>query len=90
LWVLAVVAGIGLIISGAARIMGALALRVEGWGWLFVGGVLSVVVGFLAIGWPDVTILALGLLLGIRTLLFGISEIAFALALHDVRSSLQQ
>lgn len=90
LWVLAVVAGIGLIISGAARIMGALALRVEGWGWLFVGGALSVVVGFLAIGWPDVTILALGLLLGIRMLLFGISEIAFALALHDVRGSLQQ
>ena len=33
LWVLAVVTGIALIVSGAARIMGALALRVEGWGW---------------------------------------------------------
>jgi uncharacterized membrane protein HdeD (DUF308 family) len=90
LWVLAVVTGIGLIVSGAARIIGALALRVEGWGWLLVGGVLSVVVGFLAIAWPDVTALALGLLLGIRMLFFGISEIAFALALHDVRGSLPQ
>jgi uncharacterized membrane protein HdeD (DUF308 family) len=88
LWVLAVVAGISLIISGAARILGALALRVEGWGWLFVGGVLSVIVGFLAIAWPDATALVLGLLLGIRMLFFGIAEIAFALALHDVRGSL--
>jgi uncharacterized membrane protein HdeD (DUF308 family) len=37
-----------------------------------------------------VTVLALGLLLGIRMLLFGISEIAFGLALHDVRGSLPQ
>jgi uncharacterized membrane protein HdeD (DUF308 family) len=90
LWVLAVVTGIALIISGAVRIMGGLALRVEGWGWLFVGGALSVIVGFLAIAWPDVTVLALGLLLGIRMLLFGVSEIAFALALHDLRGSLPQ
>ena len=82
--------GIALIVSGAARIMGALALRVEGWGWLFVGGVLSAIVGFLAIAWPDVTVLALGLLLGIRMLFFGVAEIAFALALHDVRGSLPQ
>jgi uncharacterized membrane protein HdeD (DUF308 family) len=87
LWVLAVVTGIGLIVSGAARILGGLALRVEGWGWLFVGGVLSVVVGFLAIAWPDVTVLALGLLLGIRMLLFGVAEMGFAFALHDLRGS---
>ena len=38
LWALAVVAGIGLVVSGVARIMGAVSLRVEGWGWLLVGG----------------------------------------------------
>ena len=65
-------------------------MRVEGWGWLLAGGVLSVVIGFLAIAWPDVTVLALGLLLGIRMLLFGISEIAFGFALHDLRGSLPQ
>jgi uncharacterized membrane protein HdeD (DUF308 family) len=37
-----------------------------------------------------VTALALGLLLGVRMALFGISEIAFALALHDVRGSLPE
>jgi uncharacterized membrane protein HdeD (DUF308 family) len=84
LWVLAVVTGVDFILSGIARIMGALSLRVEGWGWLLFGGTLSVVVGVLALAWPDATILVLGLLLGIRMLLFGIAEIMFALALHDL------
>jgi uncharacterized membrane protein HdeD (DUF308 family) len=88
LWVLAVVVGVDLIISGVARIMGALSLRVEGWGWLLFGGVLSVVVGVLALAWPDATILVLGVLLGVRMLLFGIAEIMFALALHDFHSDL--
>ena len=82
LWVLAVIAGIGLVVSGVARIWGALALRVEGWGWLFVGGLVSVAVGILALLWPDVTILALGVLLGLRMIMFGVAEIMFALALH--------
>jgi uncharacterized membrane protein HdeD (DUF308 family) len=83
LWVLAVIAGIGLVVSGVARIWGALALRVEGWGWLFVGGLVSVVVGVLALLWPGATILALGILLGLRMIMFGVAEIMFALALHD-------
>ena len=82
LWVLAVVAGVGLVVSGVARIIGAVSLRVEGWGWLLFAGVVSVVVGIVALIWPGATILALGLLLGIRMLLFGIAEIMFALALH--------
>lgn len=83
LWVLAVIAGVGLVISGVARIWGAVVLRVEGWGWLFVGGLASVVIGILALGWPGVTILALGVLLGLRMIMFGVAEIMFALALHD-------
>lgn len=88
LWVLAVIVGIDFVISGIARIAGALSLRVEGWGWLLFGGALSVAVGVLALGWPGATILVLGLLLGIRMLLFGISEIMFGLALHHVHSNL--
>lgn len=84
LWVLAFVTGVALVVSGAARIAGALALRVEGWGWLLFGGILSLVVGALALAWPEATILVLGLLLGIRMLLFGIAEIMFGLALHGV------
>lgn len=88
LWILAVIVGVDFVISGIARIMGALSLRVEGWGWLLFGGVLSVVVGVLALVWPGATILVLGLLLGIRMLLFGISEIMFGLSLHQVHRAL--
>lgn len=88
LWVLAVVVGLNLILSGVARIAGAVSLRVEGWGWLLVGGALSVIVGVLALAWPGATVLVLGLLLGIRMLVFGISEIMFGLALHKTGSSL--
>jgi uncharacterized membrane protein HdeD (DUF308 family) len=89
LWALAVVVGINLIVSGVARIMGAVQLRVEGWGWLLFGGILSLVIGVLALVWPDATILVLGILLGLRILLFGIAEIMFGLALHDVHSPLE-
>jgi uncharacterized membrane protein HdeD (DUF308 family) len=84
LWALAVVTGIGLLLSGAVRIMGALD-RPDGWQWLLAGGVLSLVAGVLALVWPGATVLVLAILLGIRLLTFGLAEIAFALALHDVR-----
>jgi uncharacterized membrane protein HdeD (DUF308 family) len=86
LWVLAVLAGAGLVVSGAARVVGAVMLRVEGWGWLLVGGAASMVVGLAALAWPDATILALGILLGARMALFGLSEVMFALALHAGRT----
>ena len=86
LWVLAVVVGIGLVVSGVARIMGALALRIEGWGLLLTGGIVSVVVGIMALVWPEATILALGILLGVRMVIFGVSEIMFSVALHAGRT----
>jgi uncharacterized membrane protein HdeD (DUF308 family) len=46
------------------------------------------VVGLIALIWPDATILVLAVLLGVRMLFFGIAEIMFALALHDVHSDL--
>jgi uncharacterized membrane protein HdeD (DUF308 family) len=82
LWALAVVTGIGLIVSGVPRIWGAVTLRLEGWGWLLVGGIVSVLVGIMALFWPEATILALAILLGLRMLVFGISEVMFALALR--------
>lgn len=88
LWVLAVIVGVDFLVSGVARILGALSLRVEGWGWLLFGGVLSVGVGVLALAWPGATILVLALLLGIRMLLFGVSEIMFGLSLHHVHANL--
>jgi len=66
--------------------MGAVSLRLEGWGWLLVGGVISLVIGVMALFWPGATILALGILLGLRTLIFGISEVMYGLSLHAART----
>jgi uncharacterized membrane protein HdeD (DUF308 family) len=88
LWVLAVVVGIDLVLAGVVRIVGALSLRVEGWGWLLFGGGISVAAGILALAWPGATLLVLGLLLGLRMLLFGISEIMFGLSLHHAHSQM--
>jgi uncharacterized membrane protein HdeD (DUF308 family) len=88
LWVLAVVVGIDLVLAGVVRIVGALSLRVEGWGWLLLGGGVSVAAGILALAWPGATLLVLGLLLGLRMLLFGISEIMFGLSLHHAHAQM--
>ena len=81
----AVVAGIGLLVGGAVRAMAALALRdMPGWWLVLLGGVLSGVAGVVALVWPEVTILVLGVLLGLRTLMFGVAEIAFAIQLRQL------
>lgn len=86
LWVLAVITGAGLVLSGALRLAAAWADRPDGWGWLAVGGGLSAFVGLLAVAWPDVTVLVLALLLGLRMVVFGAAEVAFALALRDIQA----
>jgi len=86
LWALAVVTALGLIVAGAVRITAALMEREDGWGWLFIGGLVTLVIGIMAIAWPDVTVLALALLLGIRLIIFGAVEIASAMQLKSLAS----
>jgi uncharacterized membrane protein HdeD (DUF308 family) len=86
LWALAVVTGIGLLASGAARMAGAID-RPDGWMWVVAGGLLSVAAGVVALAWPGATVLVLAILLGLRLLTFGLAEIAFALTLHEVRKA---
>jgi uncharacterized membrane protein HdeD (DUF308 family) len=86
LWALAVVTALGLIFAGAVRITAALMDRYDGWGWLFIGGLVTLVIGIMAIAWPDVTVLALALLLGIRLIIFGAVEIASAMQLKSLGS----
>jgi uncharacterized membrane protein HdeD (DUF308 family) len=42
------------------------------WGWLALAGVLNIVVGILALAWPQATVLVLSLLLGAQILVFGV------------------
>jgi uncharacterized membrane protein HdeD (DUF308 family) len=88
LWALAVVTGVGLLLSGAVRLGAALGDKPDGWGWLMVGGVLSLLVGVMALVWPGATVLVLAILLGFRLVVYGAVEIAFALGLRDVGKQL--
>jgi uncharacterized membrane protein HdeD (DUF308 family) len=73
LWALAVVTGISLLLHGVGRMFLAFSARreVHTWGWLALAGAVNVVVGLLAIAWPEATVLVLSLLLGVQVLAFG-------------------
>lgn len=86
LWALAVVIGVDLLLSGAARVAGAMMDKPTHWGWLLASGILSLVAGVVALAWPGVTILVLAIILGIRLIMFGAAELAFAWALRDARA----
>ena len=74
LWTLAVVAGLSLLVHGVTRLVVAIAGRseIKGWGWLAFAGVINVVVGILALAWPEATVAVLSLILGFQILLFGV------------------
>jgi uncharacterized membrane protein HdeD (DUF308 family) len=73
-WTLAVLTGVSLILHGIGRIVLAIAGRAEipGWAWLALVGLLNVVVGVLALSWPQATVLVLSLILGAQIVVFGL------------------
>jgi uncharacterized membrane protein HdeD (DUF308 family) len=74
LWTIALVTGLSLVLHGIARTALAVAARgqLPGWGWLALAGVLNVVVGVLALAWPEATVVVLAVVLGVEVLLFGV------------------
>jgi uncharacterized membrane protein HdeD (DUF308 family) len=80
LFSLALITGLSLILHGAARIGLALLARHEipGWGWLVLAGGVNVVIGALAIAWPQATVLVLSLILGAQIAAFGVLLLVFA------------
>jgi uncharacterized membrane protein HdeD (DUF308 family) len=77
---LALIAGLSLIAHGVARIGLAMVARheISGWGWLVAVGAVNVLIGVLAIAWPQATVLVLSLVLGIQVALFGLVLLAAA------------
>ncbi len=52
------------------------------WGLALLDGLLSIVIGVMALVWPAATILVLAVILGLRILLRGISTVMFGLSLR--------
>jgi len=83
---LAIVTGISFVVGGIALVAfaGRFRRRLPRWNWWVVAGLLSVVAGIFCLAWPDVTILALAILLGLRVLMRGITTTMFALGLRQL------
>jgi uncharacterized membrane protein HdeD (DUF308 family) len=81
-WTLAVLTGVSLLLHGIARILLAFAARAEvpGWGWLALAGAVNVVVGIIALAWPEATVAVLAVILGVQVLLFGVLVLVAAFA----------
>ena len=71
-----------MLIHGIGRVVLAFAARHEtrSWGWFALAGALNIVVGILALAWPEATILVLSLMLGFQILIFGVFLLVAAFA----------
>ena len=80
LWVLALVIGVSLLLHGIGRIALAFLARDElpRWGWLVLAGAFNVLIGILALVWPQATIVVLSLILGAQIIEFGICLVVVA------------
>ena len=70
-----------LLFSGISRFVSAFDLRavgVRGWGWVLGVGIILVVVGFICMMDPWVSVAAIGMTVGLTFLLEGISSIIYA------------
>jgi uncharacterized membrane protein HdeD (DUF308 family) len=72
--VLVLIAGLSLIGHGLAQLGLAVAARREipTWGWMAFAGAVNLLVGALAIAWPQATVLVLCLVLGIQVAVLGL------------------
>ena len=80
LWTLVLITGLSLIVHGAGRVGLAVVARREipGWGWLVALGAVNVIVGVLAIVWPQATVLVLCIVFGLQVVFLGLALVAAA------------
>jgi uncharacterized membrane protein HdeD (DUF308 family) len=75
--------GIGFLVSGAVgELLGLQTSQTKGRTWLLLTAVLDIVIGVLALALPGPTILVLCLVFGIRAIIAGLSDIAYAWSLR--------
>jgi uncharacterized membrane protein HdeD (DUF308 family) len=88
LWALAVVAGAGLVVTGALRIAVALQSHVTHpeWPIHLAVGAFSVVLGAVVLTWPEVTLEVLGFILGFKAVVTGLIAIGTGWQAHRLAS----
>ena len=73
------------LVSGLFRIVFALSLRIDGWGWQVLAGVVTFVLGLLiSAGWPASSFWVIGTFISIDLIFGGWSFIMIALAVRSV------
>jgi uncharacterized membrane protein HdeD (DUF308 family)/pimeloyl-ACP methyl ester carboxylesterase len=72
---IAIVVGIGMLLSGVARVSAGWRSQVEERYSAVVGGLAAIVFGILALAWPDVTILVVALLVGPVAIVYGAVQV---------------
>ena len=77
---LVLITALSLILHGIGRVGIAIVARREipGWGWLVLAGAVNVIVGVLALLWPEVTVRVLSFILGLQIVFFGVLLVAAA------------
>lgn len=77
--VVAVIVGLTLLVGGVLDLPRGLRSRGTTRWSLLIGGVASVVLGALALAWPDVTVLVIAVVVGLRTVMFGVRLLVLGL-----------
>jgi uncharacterized membrane protein HdeD (DUF308 family) len=74
-----------LMVSGLFRIIGSVASQFPQWGWVFVGGVINLLLGiYIYSQWPLDSLIIIGLFVGIDMIFTGWTWVALALAVKDL------
>jgi uncharacterized membrane protein HdeD (DUF308 family) len=74
-----------LMVGGIFKVVAALAYRFAAWGWSLASGIIDVILGLMIWqGWPESSLLVIGLFVGINLIFRGFNWIALGLALHSL------
>jgi uncharacterized membrane protein HdeD (DUF308 family) len=74
-----------LMVSGLFRIIGSVASQFPQWGWVFVGGVINLLLGiYIYSQWPLDSFIIIGLFVGIDMIFTGWTWVALALAVKNL------
>lgn len=81
----AMLMAVAFFVGGVFRLAVALTTRFEGWGWLFLGGILNLFMGTIILAeWPFSGIWVLGLFLGVDLIVNGVWLVSLGLAARQV------